>query len=144
MQLYAVHYISVNCSLYMFRVVSPPIIRSTYNCNHSIWHWSNRLYYLPLSWSGWDCRASSLRKYNKLYLVASCWTIIGIRYRLHKSPLLVPVPSLINSDYAPLPCFFQMHFNIILQRTFWSCKWCITCRLHYQYIVFLFTPVHAT
>jgi len=27
--------------LYMFRVVNPPIIRSTYNCNYSIWHWSN-------------------------------------------------------------------------------------------------------
>jgi hypothetical protein len=35
--------------LYMFRVVTPPIIRSTYNCNYSIWHWSNRLCYLPLS-----------------------------------------------------------------------------------------------
>ena len=28
--------------LYMFRVVTPPIIRSTYNCNYSIWHWSKR------------------------------------------------------------------------------------------------------
>jgi hypothetical protein len=27
--------------LYMFRLVTPPIIRSTYNCNYSIWHWSN-------------------------------------------------------------------------------------------------------
>jgi len=34
--------------LYMCPVVNPPIIRSTYNCNHSIWHWSNRLCYLPL------------------------------------------------------------------------------------------------
>jgi hypothetical protein len=27
--------------LFMFRVVTPPIIRSTYNCNYSIWHWSD-------------------------------------------------------------------------------------------------------
>jgi len=27
--------------LYMFRMVTSPIIRSTYNCNYSIWHWSN-------------------------------------------------------------------------------------------------------
>ena len=27
--------------LYMFQVVTPPIIRSTYDCNYSIWHWSN-------------------------------------------------------------------------------------------------------
>jgi len=111
MRLCTVVYISVICSLYMFRVVTPPIIRSTYNCNHSIWHWSNRLCYLPLSWSSWNwnssscstttegsrdgltsarccdysymctwwwmelppetCRASSLQKYNKLYIIAS-------------------------------------------------------------------------
>jgi len=35
----------------MFRAVTPPIIRSTYNCNYSIWHWSNRLWYFPLWWS---------------------------------------------------------------------------------------------
>jgi hypothetical protein len=35
--------------LYMFRVVTPPIIRSTFNCNYSTWHWSNRLCYLPYS-----------------------------------------------------------------------------------------------
>jgi hypothetical protein len=39
----------------MFWVGTPPIIRSTYNCNYSIWHWSNRLCYLPQSWSSWNC-----------------------------------------------------------------------------------------
>jgi len=38
MQLYTVYLI---CKLlYMFRVVSPPIIRSTNNCIYSIWYWS--------------------------------------------------------------------------------------------------------
>ena len=36
-----VYCISVNCSLDLFRVVTPSIIRSTYDCNYSIWHWSN-------------------------------------------------------------------------------------------------------
>jgi hypothetical protein len=27
--------------LYLFRAVTPPIIKSTYNCNYGIWHWSN-------------------------------------------------------------------------------------------------------
>ena len=40
--------------LYMFRVVTPPIIRSTYDCNHNIWHWSNCLCYLLLSRSSWN------------------------------------------------------------------------------------------
>ena len=31
--------------LYMFRVVSPPIISSTNNCIYSIWYLSNRYYY---------------------------------------------------------------------------------------------------
>jgi len=43
----------------MFQVVTPPIIRSTYNCNYSIWHWSNRLCYLPLWWGSWNCRSKA-------------------------------------------------------------------------------------
>ena len=35
--------------LYMFRVVPPPIIWRTYNCNYTIWHWLNLYCYLPLS-----------------------------------------------------------------------------------------------
>ena len=89
--------------LYMFRVLTPPIIRSTYNCNYSISYWSTRLsiaegsrdgltstrccnYSYMCSW-WWvelppeTCRASSLQKYNKLYIVASCWTIIDIYSR---------------------------------------------------------------
>jgi len=34
--------------LYMLWVVTPPIIRSAYNCNYSIWHWLNSYCYLPL------------------------------------------------------------------------------------------------
>ena len=36
--------------LNIFRVVSQPIIRSTYNCIYSIWHLSNRNCHLSLSW----------------------------------------------------------------------------------------------
>ena len=39
--------------IYMFRVVSPPIIRSTHNCIYSIWYLSNRYCYLPLLWKSW-------------------------------------------------------------------------------------------
>jgi hypothetical protein len=45
--------------LYICRVVNPPIIRSTYNCNYSIWHWSNRLCYLPLWWRSWNAVPTS-------------------------------------------------------------------------------------
>ena len=40
--------------LYTFRVVSPPIIRSTHNCIYSIWYLSNRHCYLPLMWKSWN------------------------------------------------------------------------------------------
>ena len=34
---------------YMFRVVTPPIIRSANNCIYSIWYLSHCYRYLPLS-----------------------------------------------------------------------------------------------
>ena len=40
--------------LYMFRVVSPPIIRNTHNCIYSIWYLLNRYCYLPLLWNSWN------------------------------------------------------------------------------------------
>jgi hypothetical protein len=43
--------------LYMFQVVPPPIIRSTYNCIYSIWYLSHRYCYLPLSRKSWNSSA---------------------------------------------------------------------------------------
>ena len=40
--------------LNMFRVISPPITRSTHNCIYSIWYLSNLYCYLPLSWKSWN------------------------------------------------------------------------------------------
>jgi len=68
----------------MFRVVTPPIIRSTYNCNYSTWHWSNRLCYLPLSWRSWSSNSTmtaegsrdgltSARCYNYSYKCSWWW-----------------------------------------------------------------------
>jgi len=61
--------------IYMFWVVTPPIFRSTYNCNYSIWHWSNRLCYLALSWSSWDFRdgLTSTRCCNYSYICSWRW-----------------------------------------------------------------------
>jgi len=52
MQRYTVYYISK--LFYMFRVVTPPIIRSAYNCIYSNWYLSHRYCYLPLSWKRWN------------------------------------------------------------------------------------------
>ena len=38
----------------MFRVVSQPINRSTYNFIYSIWYLLNRYCYLPLLWKSWN------------------------------------------------------------------------------------------
>ena len=40
--------------LYVFRVVSPPNIRSTHSCIYSIWYLSNHYCYLPLLWMSWN------------------------------------------------------------------------------------------
>jgi hypothetical protein len=45
--------------LYIFRVVNPPIVRSTYNFIYTIWHWSNHLCYLSLSWKSWNLEVSN-------------------------------------------------------------------------------------
>ena len=41
--------------LYMFRVVSPPVISSSYHCIHSIWHYWDRYCYLSWSWLDGNC-----------------------------------------------------------------------------------------
>ena len=47
MQRYTVYFIWK--LFYMFRVVPPPIIRSSNNCVYSIWYLSDRYCYLPLA-----------------------------------------------------------------------------------------------
>jgi len=41
--------------LYMFRMVSPPIIRSSYHCTYSIWHYWDRYCYLSWTWLDGNC-----------------------------------------------------------------------------------------
>jgi len=55
-QQYATTYSLLHISklLYIFRVVTPPITRSTNKCNYSFSHWSNRLSYLSLWWRRWN------------------------------------------------------------------------------------------
>jgi len=50
--------------LYMFRVVTRPIIKSIYNCIYSIWYLSHRYCYLLLSWRSWnrfECAVGGVR-----------------------------------------------------------------------------------
>jgi len=68
-----------NCKLlYMFRVVSPPIIRSSYHCIYSIWHYCGRFCRCSdkNSWRYYSKHVEQFAVTNKLYIVASCWIII--------------------------------------------------------------------
>ena len=72
-------------SLYMFRVSTTPIIRSTQNCNYSLRYWSYFCAATSLqcgqgcSWHQkhveWTCRIL-----NRLICVASRWTIINVDF----------------------------------------------------------------
>ena len=96
----------------MLRVVTPPIIRSAYNCIYSIWYLSHRYCYLPLRWKSWnryECAVGGVRHpqhtqtvdveqlpdTNKLCNVASCWIyeyigiLLGVHYILHISKIRV-------------------------------------------------------
>ena len=59
--------------LYMFRVVPPPIIRSTCNCNYSIWYLLNRYCYLTLSWRSrkWSSDSSTVAATSKYGLTSA-------------------------------------------------------------------------
>jgi len=61
--------------LYMFRVVLQHIIRSTNNCNNSIWQWSTRISYLQLSTivEGSRYGLTSARCCNKSYVCSWRW-----------------------------------------------------------------------
>ena len=89
-------------SLYMFRVWTTPIIRSTQNCNYSLRYWSYFFVQLPpsnvaklvtLEGGSWPvpeavvtvlctpddgCVEWTCRIINRVLCVASCWTIINI------------------------------------------------------------------
>jgi hypothetical protein len=59
----------------MFRVVTPPIIRSAYNCIYSIWYLSHRYCYLSLSWKSWnwfECALAHSNQFQLESLLASC------------------------------------------------------------------------
>jgi len=90
MQRYTVYYIWK--LLYMFRVVSPPIIRSSYNCVYSIWYLSD-ICVTNTRWCRYSCFRSwwlvvvppeacrAVSRYNKQCNVASCWIYIRIFLR---------------------------------------------------------------
>jgi len=45
-----IQFIYIRKFLYMFRVLSPPIISSSYHCIYSIWHYWDRYCYLSWTW----------------------------------------------------------------------------------------------
>ena len=100
---------SSNCSA-CFGVVCPSIMRSSYHCIYSIWHYWDR--YCYLSWAsrsrqvavtvsimpdtvetviwapddGWRYHPNNIEQFadiNKPYIVASCWIIIDTYYAMH-------------------------------------------------------------
>jgi len=78
--------------LYMVRVVSPPIIRSTDNCIYSIWYLSNCYCYLLLLWKSWNWSECGVG------IVLICFGAVAInriktdQYNSHTT--LKPVPTL--------------------------------------------------
>jgi len=105
---YSIYYSA--SSLYMFRVSTTPIVRSTVNCNYSLRYWSYFLCsYLPPKWlnlatvEGGNCTVPepvvtvlctpddgftsqpkhvqwTCRIINRLFCIASRWTIINLKW----------------------------------------------------------------
>ena len=53
-------------------------------------------------------------------------------YRIHKSPPIFPILSLINSVHTLLPYFFNINFNIIFPLRPKFSKWCPSFRILHQ------------
>jgi len=102
-----IQFIYICKPLYMFRVVSPPIIRGSCHCIHNMsWTWldGNTVPIQSRSWQvavtvllmpdavetvtwapddGWRYHPKHVERFtnvNKLHIVASCWTIMGIHW----------------------------------------------------------------
>jgi hypothetical protein len=74
MQRYTVYFIRK--LLYMFRVVTPPIVRSANNCIYSIWYLLHRYCYLPLSWKRWNwfqrARSNQFQLFHDSWFECAC------------------------------------------------------------------------
>jgi hypothetical protein len=98
MQRYTVYFIWK--LFYMFRVVLPPIIRSANNCIYSIWYFSHRYCYLPLSWKSWNwferdvggVRLTMALEFNRNKYQEYFLGVKGGRY-IHSNHIRVPIVS---------------------------------------------------
>ena len=130
MRLYTVYCISANCSTCFGWYLHPSSVAHV-NCKYNIWHWSNRICYLPLSstitegstYGSTSARCcnyslhvllmmgegitrnmySSLQKHNELYIVASCWTIKADSHIVCRAHAFpLPCRALIRTCHAAL------------------------------------------
>ena len=114
-------------SLYMFRVSTTPIIRSTQNCNYSLRYWSYFLCsYLPATWPSlatccWHPKHVewTYRITNRLLRVASRWTIINIHVHVLQSFFLtskLQYPESAHKAPSNLICSWRCQLNSTCQR----------------------------
>ena len=89
--------------LCMFRVVSPPIIRSTYNCIYSIWYLSNRYCYLPLSWKSWNWFECGVG------IVSICFGAVASAETLYSLGTWI-----VSGIYVEIPCIKEITMKIII------------------------------
>ena len=92
---------------YMFRVVSPPIIRSTHNCIYSVWYSSNRDCYLPLLWKSWnrfECDVHIQTSSNSSTIAAgSSNSLTSTRYCKYSCVLLMMGGDTIRNMFSSFP-----------------------------------------
>jgi hypothetical protein len=63
-------------------------------------------------------------------------------YRVHKSPLLVPILSQIDQVHTGPSYLYKIHFNKVRSPTSWSSLWSLSCLLFHQNPICIPLPPH--
>ena len=118
----------------MFRVVFPPIIRSTHNCIYSIWYLLNRYCYLPLLWKGWN------RVECGVGIVLICFGgVVDVSQQPHQNLTSFPLPFAQHFCLQVLPHLSVCMFSLFLVFDYYI--WSICC--NFSVCVYCLIPQHC-
>jgi hypothetical protein len=110
------------------------LLITVYALTHSLTH---SLMELSPFWEAANCAATQ-------ELISVLWNP-KVRFRVHKNPPLVPIPSQIDPIYTIPSYLSKIHFNIVHPLTSWSSQWSLSFWIFHKYTICIpFLRIRAT